>query len=120
LEDRFKIHAEEVDHFLDTYVGEAWGMESGLPRRSDFTRDAYNNIARLLDPAVLFGNLRARYGAELDAAQYFQGSDIPTTRRIARQFAHVYLAVQKEKASAGAPGAASEKPVGSPPDSNGV
>jgi hypothetical protein len=52
LRARFAANPNEVDSFLDTFVGEAWGMESGLLRRADFRRDAYDAVARLIDPYI--------------------------------------------------------------------
>lgn len=88
----------EVDAFLDIYVGEAWGMTDGLPRRSDFRRDAYDDIVRLIDPAYIAQLLRDRYGSELDQPEYHQGDEVPIYRRIAHQFVFVHRAAMSEVA----------------------
>lgn len=97
LRARFEEHPDEVDSFLDTFVGEAWGMESGLPHRADFDRGNYDAVARLIDPSFLLISLKQRYGTELDAREYYHGSETPLARRIAHQFAYIHLKVVEEK-----------------------
>lgn len=97
LRARFQERPNEVDSFLDTFVGEAWGMESGLPRRADFRREAYDAVVKLVDPGFLLAILRQRYGAELDAPAFYHGSETPLERRIAHQFTHIHLKVDEEK-----------------------
>lgn len=105
LRARFEEHPDEVDSFLDTFVGEAWGMESGLPHSADFDRENYDAVARLIDPGFLMTTLKQRYGAELDAPEHYHGSETPLARRIAHQFAFIHLKVEEEKTqSAVAPG----------------
>lgn len=101
LRARFEAHPNEVDSFLDTFVGEAWGMESGLPHRADFDRGNYDAVARLINPDFLMTSLRQRYGAELDAPEYYHGSETPLARRIAHQFAYIHLKVEEEKTQSG-------------------
>jgi len=98
LRTRFEANPNEVDSFLDTFVGEAWGMESGLPHRADFDRGNYDAVERLIDPGFLMANLKRRYGAELDAPEFHHGSETPLARRIAHQFAYIHLKVHEEKA----------------------
>ncbi|MDQ3777116.1 MAG: hypothetical protein M3461_23565 [Pseudomonadota bacterium] len=74
---RFEANPNEVDSFLDTFVGEAWGMESELQHRADFRRDAYDAVARLIDPDFIVANLKQRYGAELDAPTFYHDSETP-------------------------------------------
>lgn len=88
---------EEVDQFLDVYVGKAWGLESGLSRRADFRREAYDNVAQLIDPAIILGKLRSRYGAQLDTPQFHQNHDAPLPTRIAHQFAVIHRAVTEAR-----------------------
>jgi len=90
----------EVDVFLDTFVGTAWGVESGLPHRSDFDRDGYNAIARLIDPELIAAALRKKYGTELDQPVYHQNRDVPLARRIAHQFIHVHNVAKSESSIA--------------------
>lgn len=97
LRARFEENPHEVDSFLDTFVGEAWGMESGLPHRADFDRGNYDAVVELIDPDYLMANLKQRYGAELDAAEYDHGSEAPLPRRIANQFAYIHMEVRKAK-----------------------
>ncbi len=92
--------AAEVDRFLDIYVGEAWGMETGLPSRADFGRHSYDAVAQVVDPATILQHLRARYGAELDTAEFHQARDVPIAQRFARQFANIHRAMVREREQA--------------------
>ena len=103
LRTRFEANPNEVDSFLDTFVGEAWGMESGLPHRADFRREAYDAVARLINPDFIVANLKQRYGAELDAPTFYHDSETPLARRIADQFTYIHLKVDEEKAQPAAP-----------------
>lgn len=98
LRTRFEMNPNEVDSFLDTFVGEAWGMESGLPHRSDFDRENYDAVVGLIDPDWIVANLKQRYGIELDAPEYYHGSETPRARCVAHQFAFIHLKVRGEKA----------------------
>lgn len=96
LRHRFDSDPAEIDEFLAVYVGMAWGMESGLPHKSDFQRDAYDSISKLIEPEFLFEKLRTQYGAELDSPDYYQHRGGALGRRIACQFAFIHLSVKKE------------------------
>lgn len=97
LRARFEEQPDEVDSFLDTFVGEAWGMESGLPHRADFDRGNYDAVTGLIDLDFLMSSLKQRYGAELDAPEFHHDSETPLARRIAHQFAFIHRKVGKEK-----------------------
>lgn len=88
---------EQLDLFLACYVGEAWGMESGLPRPSDFGREQYNSVSRLIPADEIAINLRLRYGAELDAFQEYPPDTMTQSRRIAHQFMAVHHHVLQEQ-----------------------
>ena len=46
-----------MDNFLESFVGYAWGMESGLPHRADFDRGSYGAVAKLIEPDFTVSNL---------------------------------------------------------------
>ncbi len=98
----FEANPGDVDRFLDVFVGEAWGMESGLPHRADFDRGNYDSVAALIEPDFILTNLKQRYGAELDAPEYYHNSETSLARRIAHQFAYIHLKAQEEKANVAA------------------
>ena len=106
LSDRFAMHPEEVDVFIDPFVGEGREIETGVHLRTDFDRGSYASVAQVIDPAIIFANLRQRYGTELDNAQFYQGRDVPIPTRFARQFAFVHRSVQSETAPSQAPATA--------------
>lgn len=87
---------EEVDTFLDTFVGEAWDLDTGMPHRSDLDRHAYNYIAGFIAPEQIAQRLRARYGALLNEPQFDHGSGVALPLRIAHQFMYVHARVLAE------------------------
>jgi hypothetical protein len=89
-----------VDDLLATYVGKAWGLESGLSHRADFERHAYDGLAKLIDPDFVMAKLRARYGDELDSPEFHHSRETPLGRRIAHQFAYIHRAVKAQAAAA--------------------
>lgn len=105
---------EDVDAFLDAFVGEAWELGTGLSHRSDLDREAYNCIARFIAPQQIAQRLRARYGAQLDDPQFHHGNDVALPIRIAHQFMCVHARVlieadgqaQAQVATRGAEGSA--------------
>lgn len=99
VRDRLNQHPEELDELLDTYVGLAWGMASGLPHRSNFDRSDYDSVTAFLDAEYIVANLRERFGAELDDPYYHHGDDSPLATRFAHQFMFIHngiLAVQND------------------------
>lgn len=95
LRELFDKDPAKLDDFLDTYIGEGWEVESGLPVRSDLRRETYNSVASIISPDYVFDNLRTRYGAELDDPQYYQ--DGKPARITAHQFASIHLTVLAEQ-----------------------
>jgi predicted KAP-like P-loop ATPase len=97
LRERFEADPAEIDDFLLTYVGKAWGMESGLSHAADFDRGNFDAVATLIPPEFMVAKLKERYGSELDTPQYRHSDNVPLNRRIANQFASLYEGVQKSK-----------------------
>jgi len=48
----FNDSADRAIEFLMSYVSNAWNMETGVKTRSDFRREAYSEIAKLIDPEI--------------------------------------------------------------------
>ena len=46
---------------LDAYVPTAWGIESGISHKSDFERDQYENLVRVLDPSIIVEAIETNY-----------------------------------------------------------
>jgi hypothetical protein len=90
LQARFDNTPGDLDAFLACYEGEAWGMESGLPRPADFRREQYNAVTHLLSADYVAANLRARFGAELDSPLFHPDTEMGQARRIAHQFMAVH------------------------------
>lgn len=97
LRRRFESNLDEVGNFLESFVGYAWDMETGLRHRSDFRRESYEAVAGLIDPDFVADNLKRRYGTDLVAPEFYQDRDMPLARRIAHQFTYIHLKVREEK-----------------------
>jgi hypothetical protein len=72
-------------------------MESGLPHKSDFDRSCYDTVIQALDPDYILGNLKDRFGADLDEPYYHHGDESSLSLRIAHQFAYVHSGVKAEQ-----------------------
>lgn len=96
LRNCFEENPNEVDDFLDTFVGEAWGVESGLPHRSIFRREDYDAVAKLIEPEFIMSNLKQRYGEEIGSPEFYRGAEIPLSHRIAHQFAYIHAKADEE------------------------
>jgi hypothetical protein len=71
---------------LSSFTPTAWGMETEIPRKSDFGRDQYDGLARVVDPEVVYAALARMGGIEMRPEHYpYDGAS--TTNRIAEQFA---------------------------------
>lgn len=77
--------------FLRAFTGRSQG-DSGIIGYSDFTRNTYTAVAELLDPNLIFSQLRQVHGPDLEHAVWEQDwegtADIDN--RIARQFAAIH------------------------------
>lgn len=96
LESHFNSKPEQLDDFLACYVGEAWGVESGLPRPADFSRNQYDSVCALISADFIVENLRLRYGAELETPQDYPSEAMAQPRRVAHQFMSVHQHVTQE------------------------
>jgi hypothetical protein len=92
---------QNVIHFLATYIGISWEINSGIPRKSDLPRDVYDAIAKLIDPAIILNHLRAIFGTKLDNPEYHHSDETPFDEKIAQQFAYIHISVIAEKAKNG-------------------
>jgi len=103
LQDQLEADPAGIDQLLDAYVGTAWGMESGLPHKSDLDRGNYDAIAKIISPEIVIDKLKRRYKSELQDSAYHFADDVPIPLRIANQFAHIHKAIEQEKAKPGEP-----------------
>lgn len=97
LKKSLNANPTEVHDFLDTYVGVGWGIENGLPSRSEFRRDNYDAVAKLISPDFIMEKLREQHGSELDHPEFHHGRGTPMQKQVAHQFAFVYQEVLDEK-----------------------
>jgi hypothetical protein len=93
---RFSAFPEEIDAFLDTFVGEGWEIESGLPVRSSFERRNYDSVCKLISAEFILGNLRQRYGTELNNPQSYPDDQFSTAKKFAHQFVFIHNSIQRD------------------------
>ncbi len=91
--------ADLVDAFLASFVGESWGVESGIPRPGDFDRRQYDSVSKLVGADYIAAKLKKRYGTELDSAEEYPAEGMDQARRVAHQFMSVHILVTQEKNS---------------------
>jgi hypothetical protein len=91
LEKRLSAHPAEVSQFLLIFVPTAWGLESGLSHKADFSQSAYASVSDLLSSEMVFQQLRAIYGESLDKAEFYPSRELSLEERIAHQFAFLHL-----------------------------
>jgi KAP family P-loop domain len=97
----FATNPAEVPRFLASFVGEMWGMESGLSRKADFGRESYDLIASLISPDILLEHLKTLYGqAVITPSAYHQSDDVSLEEQASRQFAFIHQKVVAEKSAA--------------------
>ena len=110
LDTLFDAAPEQLDDFLACFVGEAWSMESGIPRPADFGREQYNSVSHFISTEYVATNLRLRYDAELDNPQNYPPNTMAQFRRVAHQFMTVHQHVLQEQHAAAEP-TAKERPT---------
>jgi hypothetical protein len=94
---RFNTDARECLKFLGTFVGRAWGIESGLSRPSDFDRDNYNAVIKYISADTILEKLREMFGNVLDDPQYHHSDQTPFETRLAYQFSFVHKSVVNQE-----------------------
>lgn len=100
LAEQLAAGPEQVDAFLDVFVGEAFELPTGASHRTDFEQSDYDVVARLISPAIVAQRLRERHGAALDTPRYHHGNDTPLALRVAHQFVvlHAQVLAQADQA----------------------
>lgn len=102
LNKAFATNNQDAIAFLDSYVGHAYDMLSGRKSRSEFRREAYNEIEKFIDPDVFVKSLIDLYGSDINADM----TEFPLERLnkkepfeqlVAKQFLYIHRKVQDEK-----------------------
>lgn len=86
---------QNVHKLLSSVVPVAYG--EGLPQKSDFERDQYNNLETFVDIDMVYDILKKEYEGELESEQYPYDYDKPLELRLARQFAWIHKKVVEEQ-----------------------
>jgi uncharacterized membrane protein len=92
-------------------------METGLRHRGDFERGEYDRVTELIDPEIVADHWKRRYGAELDAPEFYLEEEKPLARRIAHRFMYIHLKVSEERIAKAVDNADDAAPSENEPDS---
>jgi hypothetical protein len=97
LAESLKQNPENASALIECYVGRAWSMETGIPHAADFSREGYNNVAELVDPAMVVEALVAAFG-DIGADDFHAKDDADPVLMHAHQFAWIHRKVLGEDA----------------------
>lgn len=101
LDKAFAPDSQNAVALLDSYVGHAYDLMSGRKSRSEFRREAYDEIAKFIDPEVFVKPLTNLYGNNIGAnTDEFPHSrfnkEESFERLIARQFLYIHRVAQNK------------------------
>lgn len=97
LETLFKKVEKSVYMFLESYTPTAWGMESGISHKSNFERDQYNSIVKIIEPSIVINAIEKELGSTPEISEeYPYFSDEPREIKLAKQFMWLHAHVSNE------------------------
>ncbi|MGH7241546.1 MAG: KAP family P-loop NTPase fold protein [Candidatus Saccharimonadales bacterium] len=102
FERSFKAGSDSAVEFLMSYIGEAYDLMSGTKTRSEFRREAYNEIAKLVDPEIFVAPLVNKFGEEVNKGNFSDArfdKDKSYEFQIAQQFLYIHRKVAEETTS---------------------
>lgn len=94
LHEKFTEDRNRVPAFLQSFTGQAWSMDTGMPVRSEFRRDAYDTVATSIDPELTLGHINTLFGNRINLTQYYFGTEVPIELAIANQFAYLHNSIR--------------------------
>jgi hypothetical protein len=97
LSNTFKESRNNVIEFLNTYIGTGWSMETGLPSKSELTRDQYDMIVRVVDPDIVLHHLHNIYGDDIYNVKLENSGYDVSDKTTALRFSTFYDISKKEK-----------------------
>lgn len=71
LEERFILEPRDAQKLIGIFVPTSWGMDSGLPSKSEFRREQYDQIAKLIPPERMAEILRKIYSPNITIPREF-------------------------------------------------
>lgn len=97
LEKLFVEVKKSVFMFLENYTPTAWGMESGISHKSDFKRDQYDSVVRIIKPSIIINAMKKDLGSlpeTSDEYPHFSGDSREI--KLAKQFMWLHAHVNNE------------------------
>ncbi|MDN4066648.1 KAP family NTPase [Paenibacillus vini] len=89
-----------VELFLSIFLNPSFSMETGVPVRSEFDRDNYNNVNSVYPVDVLANKLLEKYSMPKSEEEYYRASERTILEQVAIQFlwihSHVGTGVEPE------------------------
>lgn len=96
IAETLKKDPHNVLKLLKCYVPTSWGIESRLSSKSDFQREEYNSLTRVVDAKLIYNILSQIYGSDLVSSEYPRDYDRSFEERLARQYAYIHNYVKAE------------------------
>ncbi len=103
LAGHFDTNSNFVLRLLDAYTATSWGMESGVSRKSDFERNEYDNVIRIIPADKILQEIEKSSGQKVSVEgifPYADGTGKEDRSIVFRQFAWIHQYVVKEMESA--------------------
>jgi len=99
---------ESIFGLMKCFLGTGWGMTTGLPIETDFERDTYDTMTRIIAPETVVEALRSIYGDLLNNPQFHLSKREPRELRLANQFMFIHEHVALEQLAKEAQAAAAD------------
>jgi hypothetical protein len=97
LEMLFREEEKSVFMYLENYTSTAWGMESGISHKSNFEREQYDSVVRIIEPSIIINAIEKELGSLPEISEeYSYFSDEPREIILAKQFMWLYTHVNNE------------------------
>ena len=78
------------------FLGTSWDATTGLPTETDFERNTYDTMARIIAPDTVAQTLRLIYGDQLSTPQFHLSDRETRELRLANQFMFIHEYVVAE------------------------
>jgi KAP family P-loop domain len=108
----------EVDALLDAYAGEATDSTEGLAGDAEFSGEAYDALAKVIDAEIVAAALSRRHGPDLGSGDFYRHNSSIVAERLGHQFLWLHQRAQRELAERAAAAAAAQADGALLPDSS--
>ena len=93
----FSTCDKSVFRLLDTFIPMAWGMESGIPHKSDLRRNQYDTITNIVNPDVIISAITDELGELPSSMKEYPREDKDRVLLFVKQFMWLHDYVRREQ-----------------------